>query len=64
MTSLVVYEPLVNECIEMLVRHFEEISQKITTIDMGHWLQCYAFDVIGMITVKINLSLLRLDPAD
>lgn len=53
MTSLVAYEPFVDNCIEIFKQRLDELAAKGQLIDMGHWLQCYAFDVIGKITVCI-----------
>ncbi|KAJ5588333.1 cytochrome P450 pisatin demethylase [Penicillium hordei] len=50
MTSLVAYEPFVDDCIEIFKQRLDEFAMKGQMIDMGHWLQCYAFDVIGKIT--------------
>ncbi|OZJ06559.1 hypothetical protein BZG36_00480 [Bifiguratus adelaidae] len=50
MSTLVGYEPFVNNCIELLKQRFNEIATSGYTINLGHWLQCYAFDVIGEIT--------------
>ncbi|KAJ5961635.1 cytochrome P450 pisatin demethylase [Penicillium viridicatum] len=50
MTSLVAYEPFVDNCIEIFKQRLDEFATKGQLIDMGHWLQCYAFDVIGNIT--------------
>ncbi|KAI0401531.1 cytochrome P450 [Xylaria palmicola] len=50
MTSLVSYEPYVDACGAVLARRLEEMSGAGAPVDMGHWLQCYAFDVIGQIT--------------
>lgn len=56
MTSLVSYEPLVDNCIEIFKKRLHEISTHGRSIDMAHWMQCYAFDVIGEITVPMTLS--------
>ncbi|KAI1129863.1 cytochrome P450 [Nemania abortiva] len=50
MTSLVSYEPYVDQCSEIFWQRLDEMSAAGTPVDMGHWLQCYAFDVIGQIT--------------
>jgi cytochrome P450 len=50
MSSLVRYEPSVNECTSLLAQRFSELAAYGNTINFGHWLQCYAFDVIGLIT--------------
>ena len=51
MTNLVQMEPFVDECTELLVQTFADFASMDLSVDMGHWLQCYAFDVIGQITV-------------
>jgi len=50
MSSLVSYEPFVNNCTSLLTARFHSLAQSKQTIDLQHWLQCYAFDVIGEIT--------------
>ncbi|KAH6670072.1 cytochrome P450 [Halenospora varia] len=50
MSSLVSYEPYVNNCTSMLSQRFGEVSRTGRVIDLQHYLQCYAFDVIGEIT--------------
>ncbi|KAK6609525.1 cytochrome p450 pisatin [Botrytis cinerea] len=50
MSSMVGYECYVDNCTESLSRHFVESAISGDLIDMQHWLQCYAFDVIGEIT--------------
>jgi Cytochrome P450 len=44
------YEPFVDRCIDLFVDRLSEFSQSGREIDLGHWMQCYAFDVIGCIT--------------
>lgn len=58
MSSLVTYEPFVNECISLIKQRFSEIALADQTVDLGHWLQCYAFDVIGEITFASRFGLL------
>ncbi|KAI1110951.1 cytochrome P450 [Nemania sp. NC0429] len=50
MSSLVSYEPYVDECSDIFSQRLSEMSEAGTLVDIGHWLQCYAFDVIGQIT--------------
>jgi len=57
MTSLLQLEPFVTSCTEKLVEKFEEFATSKQTFDMQHWLQCYAFDMIGLITVRPSLQL-------
>jgi cytochrome P450 len=50
MSALIGYEPFVNNCTSMLTERFSELAKAGRTINFQHWLQCYAFDVIGEIT--------------
>ncbi|OBT57364.1 hypothetical protein VE04_02759, partial [Pseudogymnoascus sp. 24MN13] len=51
MTALAQLEPLVDECYVVLRDRFMEFADRGKVVDMAHWMQCYAFDVIGEITV-------------
>ncbi|KFY74560.1 hypothetical protein V499_05422 [Pseudogymnoascus sp. VKM F-103] len=51
MTALAQLEPLVDECYLVLRDRFMEFADRGKVVDMAHWMQCYAFDVIGEITV-------------
>ncbi|KAF3763002.1 cytochrome P450 [Cryphonectria parasitica EP155] len=55
MTSMVSYEPYVDLCIELLVAQLEESA---TTINVGAWLQYFAFDAISMITFGQRMGFL------
>lgn len=55
MTSLMAYEPFVDDCVAIFEQRLREFAKQGCFIDMGHWLQCYAFDVIGEITVCLSL---------
>ncbi|KAJ5231870.1 uncharacterized protein N7469_006458 [Penicillium citrinum] len=50
MTSLVSYEPYVDNCVDLLNAQFTRFAESGSDTDLAHWLQCYAFDVIGEIT--------------
>ena len=50
LTSLVSYEPYADDCADLLSTRFQEIADAGVAINLRHWLQCYAFDVIGLIT--------------
>ncbi|WYZ42238.1 hypothetical protein EsH8_V_001133 [Colletotrichum jinshuiense] len=50
MSNMVSYEPYVDECTEIFAQRFSEFSAEGRVIDLGHWFQCYALDVIGKIT--------------
>ncbi|KAG9256757.1 cytochrome P450 [Emericellopsis atlantica] len=50
MTALVSYEPFVDECGTLFCQRLQEVAERGEPVDMRHWFQCYAFDVIGLIT--------------
>jgi hypothetical protein len=58
MSSLVTYESYVDECADLFSQRLHEIAAAGIKADMGHWLQCYAFDVIGLITYSKRLGFL------
>jgi hypothetical protein len=51
MSALVTYESFVDNCAKLLDQRFREFASAGMSIDLGHWMHCYAFDVIGEITV-------------
>ncbi|KAI3329533.1 cytochrome P450 [Ustulina deusta] len=58
MTSLVSYEPYVDQCAEIFTQRLSEMSEARVAVDLGHWMQCYAFDVIGQITYGARIGFL------
>jgi cytochrome P450 len=58
MSSLVSYESYVDECTDLFSQRLQEVASVGAYADMGHWLQCYAFDVIGLITYSKRLGFL------
>ncbi len=58
MSSLVGYEPLVDECSSLIAQRFHELALPQRTINLGNWLQFYAFDVIGCITFGTRFGFL------
>ncbi|KAF4976821.1 hypothetical protein FZEAL_6562 [Fusarium zealandicum] len=58
MSSLVHYEPFVDECADLFTQRLSEMSRSNLPVDMRHWFQCYAFDVIGLITYAKRLGFL------
>ncbi|KAJ5414314.1 hypothetical protein N7509_000941 [Penicillium cosmopolitanum] len=59
MTSLVQMETFVDDCSVILHQRFSEFADSGTTIDLCRWMQCYAFDVIGNITVGERFGFLE-----
>ncbi|KAI4599462.1 hypothetical protein KJ359_001904 [Pestalotiopsis sp. 9143b] len=59
MSSLVTYEPYVDECADLIGQRLAEMTHGAgVEFDLRHWLQCYAFDVIGSITYSRRLGFL------
>ncbi|KAL4884953.1 cytochrome P450 [Aspergillus karnatakaensis] len=59
MTSLLGYEPSVNECTVLLKSKLNEFATLGQSVDMGRWFQFYAFDVIGQITFSRRFGFLQ-----
>lgn len=58
LSSLKSYEPYVDDCITIFKQRLMELSASGQYVNMGHWLQCYAFDVIGNITYSKRFGFL------
>ena len=58
MSSLITYEPYIDCCTEIFCQRLGEMADAGTSFNMIHWFQCYAFDVIGMITYSKRLGFL------
>lgn len=58
MSTLIRYEPYVDECISIFMQHLSKMAQSSQPVDMGYWFQCYAFDVIGMMSYGKRLGFL------
>ena len=50
MSSIKALEPFADECSEIFTRAMKDLEGK--PVDLGVWLQWYAFDVIGAITFQ------------
>jgi len=51
MESMKRLEPYVNELIELMFRRFDGLLQANRgVVDLGYWIQLYAFDVIGAVS--------------
>jgi cytochrome P450 len=58
MSSLVSYERYIDECVEIFLQRMASFSSSSESIDMAHWFQCYAFDVMGDITYSERFGFL------
>lgn len=60
MSSMVSYEKAVDEMTSVCVRKMHEFAEQRRLIDIPQWMQYYAFDVIGEITVRFMYVVLNL----
>ncbi|KAK5073829.1 hypothetical protein LTR64_007031 [Lithohypha guttulata] len=58
LSSLKSYEGYVDDCMRIFQARLRELATEGRYIDMGHWFQCYAFDVIGAITYSKRFGFL------
>jgi cytochrome P450 len=58
LSSLVHYEPYVNDCLALFKQRMKEIASVDKSINMAHWVQCYAFDVIAGLTYSRRFGFL------
>ena len=58
LTSLLESEPAVDSCTELLMARLDEYAMTGRPVDLGMWLQYYAFDVVGEVTFALKLGFL------
>ena len=56
------YEAFVDHCADLFIQRLGEFADKKQSLNLGHWLQCYAFDVIGNITFGERFGMLGPKP--
>ncbi|KAF8853739.1 putative cytochrome P450 pisatin demethylase [Acephala macrosclerotiorum] len=59
MTSLLEMEYAVDDCSKIFMQKLRGFSDKGETVDLGAWLQYYAFDVVGEFTFQKKLGFLE-----
>lgn len=52
MSNLVQLEPFIDDCTALYRKRLDEFIAAGTWVDIPYWMKCYAFDVIGAITVR------------
>lgn len=64
MSSVASYEAAAENCTQIFKQRLDEFASNQEVIDLGYWLQCYAFDVIACITFGDRFGFLNsgLDP--
>ncbi|KAI0841395.1 cytochrome P450 [Hypoxylon sp. FL0890] len=58
MSSLVSYEPYVDHCVQLLCDKLESFALSKSSINLGRWLQFFAFDAVSMVTFGERLGFL------
>lgn len=58
LTNLLESEPAVDSCTELLMSRLDEWATTGNPVDLGMWLQYYAFDVVGEVTFAKKLGFL------
>ena len=56
MSSMVSYEKAVDEMTRLCIRKMHQYAEQGRLINIPQWMQYYAFDVIGEITVRCTYS--------
>lgn len=59
MSSILESEPYINDCTELFVTKLEGMADGKTSIDLGRYLQLYAFDVIGELYFGFKFGLIE-----
>ncbi|KAH9204679.1 cytochrome P450 [Leptodontidium sp. 2 PMI_412] len=58
MTNLVQLEPYIDSCTSIFRTRLDEFAASGEQIDVTHWMQCFAFEVVGSITVGSRFGFL------
>ncbi|KAG4429800.1 hypothetical protein IFR05_014722, partial [Cadophora sp. M221] len=59
MTNLLELEPAIDSCSTLFMEKLQEFAKAGKSVDLGSWLQYYAFDVIGEITFGQKLGFME-----
>ncbi|KAE8330563.1 cytochrome P450 [Aspergillus sergii] len=59
MTSILEMEPAVDSCTELFLSQIRKMVEEKAPIDLGMWLQYYAFDVVGELSFAQKLGFLE-----
>ncbi|KAH0832551.1 hypothetical protein AYO21_06055 [Fonsecaea monophora] len=58
MSALLSYEKYVDDCTAIFDQRLTEFERSGEQVDMAHWFQCYAFDVMGNLTYSERFGFL------
>lgn len=57
--SVLVKEEAVNSCTSLFMHRLGVFADRDEAVDLGTWLQYYAFDVVGEVTFSLKLGFLE-----
>jgi cytochrome P450 len=58
LSNIIAYESFVDECTDIFTQRLQELARDKEPVNIGHWFQCYAFDVIADITYSERFGFL------
>lgn len=58
LSTMISYETFADECLDLLATRLDEIAKRGRPVDLAHWFQAYAFDVVASITFGHRLGFL------
>lgn len=58
LSTMISYETFADECLDLLATRLDEIAKRSRPVDLAHWFQAYAFNVVAFITFKHRLGFL------
>lgn len=59
MPNLLQSEKAIDSCIELFMERLDEFARKKIPVDLGAWLQYFAFDIVGEVTFAKKLGFLQ-----
>ena len=59
LSNLLKSEEAIDSCLTLFLERLSVFAAKKEPVDLGAWLQCYAFDVVGEVTLASKLGFLE-----
>lgn len=59
MPNLLQSEKAIDSCIDLFMKRLDEFARTETSVDLGAWLQYFAFDIVGEVTFAKKLGFLQ-----
>ena len=61
-SAFATYESNVEDCAKLLNQKLKEFVDVGLPVNLRHWILCFAFDVVGVVTVRRHVSSVKLGP--